>query len=133
ILFMEDLGSNIYGGAIYTLDKTIATERDLLKRFLQASVRGFQYMLDHPRETAELTVTKYAAPGQNLQAQIADAESSRDFIRAREGASKGLLWVSADYLAPMIPRGLQTGMIQRPFAIGDLVDDSLIREVHTKA
>ena len=41
ILFMEDLGSNIYGGAIYTLEKTIAEKRDLLKRFLQASVRGF--------------------------------------------------------------------------------------------
>ena len=133
ILFMEDLGSNIYGGAIYTLEKTIAEKHDLLKRFLQASVRGFQYMLDHPRETAELTVTKYAAPGQNLQAQTADAEASRDFIRAREGATNGLLWVSADYLAPMIPRGLQTGMIQRPFAIADLVDDSIIREVHAKA
>jgi NitT/TauT family transport system substrate-binding protein len=96
-------------------------------------VRGFQYMLDHPRETAELTVNKYAAPGQNLDAQVADAESSREFIKAREGATSGLLWVSADYLAPMIPRGLQTGMIQRPFAIADLVDESIIREVHAKA
>jgi ABC-type nitrate/sulfonate/bicarbonate transport system substrate-binding protein len=133
MLYMETLGSNIYGGAIYTLETTIASQRDVLKRFLQASVRGFQYMVDHPRETAELTVTKYAAPGLNLDVQIAEAEASREFIRAREGASNGLLWVSADYLAPMIPRGLQTGMIQRPFAIADLVDESIIREVHAKA
>jgi ABC-type nitrate/sulfonate/bicarbonate transport system substrate-binding protein len=133
ILFMEDLGSNIYGGAIYTLEKTIAEKRDLLKRFMQASVRGFQYMVEHPRETAQLTVNKFAAPGLELETQVADAESSRDFIKAREGSSKGLLWVNADYLAPMIPRGLQTGMIQRSFAIGDLVDETIIREVHTKA
>jgi ABC-type nitrate/sulfonate/bicarbonate transport system substrate-binding protein len=133
MLFVEDLGSNIYGGAIYAPEKVIATERDLLKRFLQASVRGFQYMVAHPRETAELVVTKYAAPGQNLAAQIADAEASRDFIRARDGLTHGLLWVNPDYLAPMIERGLQSGLIQRPFSIGDLVDQSIIREVHAKA
>jgi ABC-type nitrate/sulfonate/bicarbonate transport system substrate-binding protein len=133
ILFMETLGSNIYGGAIYTLEKTIPAQRDLLRRFLQASARGFQYMIDHPRETAELTVTKYAAPGLNLEVQIAEAEASREFISAREGTTKGLLWVNADYLAPMIPRGLQTGMIQRPFAIADLVDDSIIRSAHAKS
>jgi ABC-type nitrate/sulfonate/bicarbonate transport system substrate-binding protein len=132
MLFMEHLGSNIYGGAIYALDKTIATQRDLLKRFMQASVRGFQYMVDHPRATAELTVSKYAAPGQSLEVQIADAESSQDFIRTRDAVTRGLLWVDPDYLAPMIPRALQTGMIQRPFEIGDLVDQSIIREVHAR-
>jgi predicted outer membrane repeat protein len=133
ILFMENLGSNIYGGAIYTPDKAIATQRDLLKRFIQASVRGFQYMVDHPRETAELVVTKYAAPGQHLEAQIADAEASRDFIRARDGITHGLLWVNPDYLGPMIERALQSGMIQRGFPVTDLVDQSIVREVHAKA
>ena len=33
----------------------------------------------------------------------------------------------------MIERGLQSGMIQRPFSIGELVDQSIIREVHAKA
>jgi NitT/TauT family transport system substrate-binding protein len=132
-LHLSDIGSNLYGGAIYVTDRVLVEQRDLLIRFLRASVRGFQFMIDNPEQTARWTVEKYAAPGLDLAVQTAEARASIPYIRGGEAATQGLLWVEPAYLAPMIEMAVQTGVAPRAFPVDDLVDQSLIRAVHGRA
>jgi ABC-type nitrate/sulfonate/bicarbonate transport system substrate-binding protein len=132
-LHLSDVGSALYGGAIYVTDTVLAQQRALLVRFLRAAVRGHQKMIDDPELVARWTVEKYAAPGLDLNAQTIEARASIPYIKGGEAATNGLLWVDPDYVAPSVTMAVQTGVAPRAFPVSELVDQTLIREVHGRA
>jgi NitT/TauT family transport system substrate-binding protein len=129
-LHLSDVGSNLYGGAIYVTDTVLAQNRDLLIRFLRAATRGFEKMVQDPDTVARWTVEKYAAPGLDLATQTAEARASIPYIRGGEAATNGLLWVEPAFLESSITMAVQTGIAPRAFPVADLVDQSLMRAVH---
>lgn len=129
-LHLSDLGSNLYGGAIYVTDAVLARERDLLVRFLRAATRGFRKMVEDPEQVARWTVEKYAAPGLDLATQTREAVASIPYIRGGEAATNGLLWVEPGFVEGSITMAVATGIAPRAFPVSDLVDQSLMRAVH---
>ncbi len=51
VLMVYDLGFNPYTSLLIANEKTLVEKADLVKRMTQASVRGWQYYIDHPEET----------------------------------------------------------------------------------
>ncbi len=54
VLLGADHGYEVYGSGLFTTDDMIENNPDLVQRFTDAYLRAFQYVIDHPAETATL-------------------------------------------------------------------------------
>lgn len=57
----EDFGVPSLGLAYVTSEEILASQPEMLAKFLQAALRGIQYAADHPEEAVEITLT-YTGP-----------------------------------------------------------------------
>ena len=80
-----DLGLKSYGNVLITRRETLAKQRALLVRYLRATIKGWEYALAHPTQMGHLTVTKFAAPGDNLAAEIGQAVAQVALIKNPAG------------------------------------------------
>jgi NitT/TauT family transport system substrate-binding protein len=54
IIYPDDYGVHFYADTIYTTDSLIASDPDLVLRFLRASLKGWTYATENPGEVGEL-------------------------------------------------------------------------------
>lgn len=53
-------GIDFYGDNLFTTEQELKTHPERVRAFRQASLRGWQYAMEHPEEIAELILAKYA-------------------------------------------------------------------------
>jgi NitT/TauT family transport system substrate-binding protein len=80
-----DLGLKSYGNVLITQRNTLATQRSLLVRYLRATIRGWEYAIAHPTQMGQLTVSKFAPPGDSLKAETGQAVSQVSLIQNPAG------------------------------------------------
>jgi len=54
ILMGAENGYDVYGSGLFTNEQTLEENPDLVQRFVNAYTRAFQYVIDNPREAAEI-------------------------------------------------------------------------------
>lgn len=59
IILMSDYGINMYGDVIFTTENLINNNPDLVSRFLDATLEGWQYAIENQEEATDI-VLKYA-------------------------------------------------------------------------
>lgn len=59
IIYMSDYGVDVYSDIIFTTENLINTNPDLVKRFLAATIDGWQYTIENPKEVVNI-ILKYA-------------------------------------------------------------------------
>ena len=52
-------GIDFYGDSLFTSEKLVKRDRARVAAFRQASLRGWQYAMDHPAEIADLIIARY--------------------------------------------------------------------------
>jgi len=119
----DDLGIPETAGTIYGREDFLAANRDLVVRFLRASVSGWQWALAHKDETAKLMVEKYGAPGLDLKAQRTELEASEPFVL---GGTKGLLSIDPALYDRIIGLYRKVEMVKSPMTAAELCDTSYI-------
>ena len=55
----KDFGIDFYGDSLYTKQSRVDERPEEVKMFRQASLKGWQYALEHPEEIIDLLLTKY--------------------------------------------------------------------------
>lgn len=58
-ILMADYGVNMYADVLFATEETIKNKPELVERFLRASLKGWQYAIEHEEESVEATL-KYA-------------------------------------------------------------------------
>jgi NitT/TauT family transport system substrate-binding protein len=58
IIFLDKLGMKFPEDGLYTMEKTIQSDPELVHAFAQASLEGWRYAFEHPEETIDI-VMKY--------------------------------------------------------------------------
>jgi NitT/TauT family transport system substrate-binding protein len=53
-LFLGDFGLDIYSNSIGTTEEYLTKNPDVVKKFVRAALRGWQYALAHPQEAAQI-------------------------------------------------------------------------------
>ncbi len=56
VLYPDDYGVHFYADTIITTDELIATDPGLVRRFLQASLKGWSYAVENPDEAGALVI-----------------------------------------------------------------------------
>ena len=52
-----DYGIDVYGDILYTSEREIENHQERVTRFMRASIKGWEYAMDHIEETADLILT----------------------------------------------------------------------------
>lgn len=73
LLHPVNYGVDFYGDCLFTSERMLEEYPDRVRAFREASLRGWEYAMEHPREIAELIHSRYA-PGKSVENLLAEAE-----------------------------------------------------------
>jgi len=85
-------GVNPYGNALMASEKTIEERPDMLRRFLDATMKGWEWSLRNP-EKAVGTFTKYNPEVPPLGAHVRFVNDVRDLVDVEMNRKHGLGWI----------------------------------------
>ena len=126
ILHVHDLGIPETAGTIYGREDFLTANRDLVVRFLRASIEAWRWALDNPEPTTKLMIEKYGNPGLEYKAQLAEIKESKPFIEAGAAATKGLLALDLSLYEKIIDLYRKVEIVKSGMKVSDLCDSSYV-------
>jgi ABC-type nitrate/sulfonate/bicarbonate transport system substrate-binding protein len=128
-LLFADNGLPFVGHVITATDDTIAADRDTLKAFLEAEIRGWTDAVADPAAGAQLAVDEYGADlGLEIESSTASATAQAELlVVSDETVANGLFTISDDLQEQTIASLATSGYT---VSASDLFDLSLLAEVY---
>ncbi|MEW6710625.1 MAG: ABC transporter substrate-binding protein, partial [Candidatus Riflebacteria bacterium] len=75
----QSSGIDFYGDILFTVEEQVKQHPARVKKFLEASLKGWQYALQHPEEISNLILNKYSKR-HSLEHLLFEAEGARKLI-----------------------------------------------------
>jgi NitT/TauT family transport system substrate-binding protein len=111
-VFYRDFGLDMMGSGIVTTDAQIAQHPDVVKRFVDATYRGYAFMRDHPKEAADAIAAQYPMLDRTiLQQQIEETNG----LIADDPAHHPMGWLRPERI------DATTAFVSRAFNMGGKV------------
>lgn len=129
-LHMDEIGAPGYGALLIARRDRIESNPDLFVRYVRALISGWQWMVDHPAETARIVVEKYADPGRSLAEQTLQAKTIVRYVRTGDALTKGMLWLDPAIFEGQIRLARDSGVIPAGFRVTPdmLMTQTIVRE-----
>lgn len=125
-----DFNLPLVGEAVVVRQETIDNERDQLKGFLKAIIRGWYDARADPAEAARLAVEVYGPDlGNTIDGQVKEFEAQTELMVTPDTEANGLLTITDELIAENIA-ALASADIT--IAAEDLFDTSIINEVYAE-
>ncbi|WP_289846782.1 ABC transporter substrate-binding protein [Colwellia sp. E2M01] len=80
VLDPSSYGIDFYGDLIFTTETNVKKQPERVKAFVRASLKGWQYALDHPEETVDLILKKYN-PQSDRKQLLLEAAGTKNSIK----------------------------------------------------
>ena len=126
-LYLDDLGVPSYGNVIITTKANLEENRDLIVKFMTATVKGYEWINANPKEGAEIVVNDVnPTGGLDLDTEAATAEIQADLIAGPEG----VLRLDVDKFQAIIDSLVEAGTLSGPLDAADIVDTSVLDDVY---
>ncbi|GID30333.1 ABC transporter substrate-binding protein [Paractinoplanes brasiliensis] len=87
VLPYSDFLSDLFGNVIVAPSSLIASDKDQVKRFVDAAMKGLQYTLDHPEEAAQI-MNKFEQASA-VPAAVAEINAMKPYSSSVNGAALG--------------------------------------------
>jgi NitT/TauT family transport system substrate-binding protein len=81
--------SDLFGNAIIARDDVISGDKDMVKKFTEAAMKGLQYTIDHPEEAAD--IMHKAEPTAAVPAAVGEINAMKPYVSPPNGAPLGHL------------------------------------------
>ncbi|CEP68299.1 Twin-arginine translocation pathway, signal sequence [Moorella glycerini] len=130
VLPAEEMGYVAYGDFFFTTEDILKNQKDLVIRWLRATIRGFEYNEKHPEEIARLTVEKYGAPGLKVEHQIEVNKAQIPLMKSPLTEKKGLCWMESSVWQQAVTDLLATGQIDKPISVDELMTLEILDKVY---
>jgi len=125
-LYLEDMGVPSYGNVIITTKDELAKNKDLLVRYMRASIKGYEYLNANPDAGAKVVVDSYGPPDLVLANEQLTAKFQADLIKS----DKGVLNVDPTKMQKIIDALVAAGTLSGPLNAADVVDTSVLEEAY---
>lgn len=76
----RDIGYDFYGDNLFTSESEVINQQERVQRFLQASLKGWRYAMDHPEEMINLILEHYPS-GAGREALAFEARETRALMQ----------------------------------------------------
>lgn len=127
IIYPDDYGVHFYGDSIFARDDFIAANPDLVRRFLRATLKGWQYAVEHPTEVGAL-VRKYK-PDADAALEIAKMTSSLMLVNTGEDH---IGWMKPEIWAGMEKMLRAQGVLTNPLDVTQVYTMQFLKEIYGK-
>lgn len=81
VLDPSSYGIDFYGDLIFTSESNVREKPERVKAFVRASLKGWQYALEHPEETVDLIIEKYNKKAVK-KLLLLEAEATKNIIKS---------------------------------------------------
>ena len=98
----DQFGFEPYDAPIFVLEETLQKERDLLVRFMRATIKGWEWVVANPAKAAELTVSKYGSDELKLDQQKLESKSQVGDVTGPDTDKNGLFYTTEQRWQKMI-------------------------------
>lgn len=109
MLLNADFGYNPYANMLFTTEDTIKKHPDLVKAFVEASVKGWNYYKDHYEEINPFIHEKN--PDMPLDAMKYGAEAQKDFVYGGDAAAYGVGHMSDKRWNTLMEQLMEIGLL----------------------
>ncbi|MCD9024609.1 ABC transporter substrate-binding protein [Cohnella silvisoli] len=120
----HDFGYQPYANVIFTTEKYLKEHPDIVKAYVEASVKGWQYYKTNYEEINP--VIKEMSPDLELKDMKLRAVASMDLIFKEEAATKGFGTMSKERWDTLMNQLYDIGMIKKKFDVTELFDTSFL-------
>jgi len=121
-MYYNDYGVAFYVNAIFGNEKFIRENPDLTRRFMRATLRGYQYALEHPEEAVAATV-KY---DETLDAEIQAAQMAAQ-IPLIDTGDQPIGWMDEQVWQSTVDILLKSGFISSSVNLESLYTNEFIK------
>ncbi|RPH49500.1 MAG: hypothetical protein EHM85_13670 [Desulfobacteraceae bacterium] len=125
LIWPEDYGINFYSDTLITTDSLVAENPDLIKRFLRATLKGWQYAIGDYKEAVAVTM-KYTRV-KDSDTQSAMMEAMLPLVHTGEDQ---IGWMKGDIWRGMYEILLEQGLIEKPFDINQAYTTRFLDEIY---
>ncbi|WP_189935230.1 ABC transporter substrate-binding protein [Streptomyces sulfonofaciens] len=130
-LTYESFGMPAYATLVYCKRSFLQQRKDVMERFMRATIRGWQDNAKDPERAARLVVEKYGADlGLDLKQQIRSNEIGIPFMESALTRKKGLFRMDVERLAGPMYKGLRAAGVKDLPDAHKVVDTSVLDAVY---
>lgn len=130
LLTFTDAGLPAYTSPIFTTTETLSKQRDALKGMLAALKQACGDFVADPASGAKLAVDQYGkSAGLDLASETEHAAAYAKYVSSPDTQKHGYLWVSPEFVAGPIFKGMQASGLKVPSDVSKVVDTSLLQEL----
>ena len=120
----RDANLNLYGNGIVTTEKMIATNPDLVKRFVRATYRGYAFQRTNPKEAADGIAAQQRLLDKNiLQQQISETNL---IIDDPEASNNKPGWMRADRMQSTVDFVNKAFKLESPIRAADIYTNRFV-------
>jgi NitT/TauT family transport system substrate-binding protein len=125
IIYPDDYGVHNYEDVLFASDKLIASDPDLVLRFVRATLKGWTYAVEHPAEVGAM-VTKYKS-GADVKLQNDQMAASLALINTGEDH---IGWMKAETWAGMEKILVDGGAIAAPLDVTQAYTMKFLEQIY---
>lgn len=120
----EDFGINMMGDTLFTSDILLNTNPELVQRFVRATVRGWQWAVEHPEAAAKMALQ--FDDGLDLAHQVAMMKASIPYIHASVpvGMMDDAVWQEVHNAI------LEQGVIEKPLNLTAVYTNTFVEKMY---
>ena len=129
LFYPENYGIHFVGDVLFVKSDLLKNNRDLVKRFVRASYKGWLYAIEHPDEAIQIILNKYNT--QNLTKKHLEYEASQTIklVTARLKDKKYFGSFNKEQWETMIKLMHDNRLIRKMVSYDDVVYSKIIDEV----
>jgi NitT/TauT family transport system substrate-binding protein len=129
-MLASDVGVPSYGDVIFTLDHVLQNQQDLLVKWLRATIRGWQYFLDHRDDMVNYTVKRSPSLKLDMAQQQAQAKAEIQYLTSSLTNKKGLLWIERSVFQKGAAILQHTNQIKSVPNMNDVLTTSILEKAY---
>jgi NitT/TauT family transport system substrate-binding protein len=131
LLFADNPGMQFYAMQPFVHRDLLANNPDLLQRWMRAALRGWEWVLDNPDETAQLVVDNYL-PGGDVEAEKWLLARANPITVSDDTKEHGLGWMNPQRIQEGIATLLKYEQIAADVKVEDVITNQFVEAVGIK-
>jgi len=126
IIMPADYGIKMYADCLFTTESMIAEKPDLVRRFVQATIRGWEYAIAHPDEAVDIVLAQDSKLKLEHEQKMLDA--SIPLIQYGLAKTKGIGWMEPSTWTEMEDILFTQGLVRKRVDIAKLYTNEFLPE-----
>lgn len=125
----KDYGFDFYGDILFTTEQELRQHPERVRRFFEATMRGWQWAFDHIEESARLILERYNTQGKSLDALIAEGNALASLAHAPDGRIGA---ITQQRFARIAELYRLSGLLQKPVDLDAFVNPLHLGQRHVR-